>query len=525
MSKENEKELFEMIKALYPIVYIVSHEERRILDAIDKILQSKELLKRDKIAPEMKVWSEDLGICDKDNKVIDNREELKDPVILLDYIKKTDPNKWIIYVLRDFDTFLSNTLIQRYFKTFIQENMINICIIVLTPILNLPQRLIKTIPIIEWALPTYEERESILAMHKNTKKNLYPDSIKKDQIIKSMAGFTEEELTNLLARQTAVDKSEILSIELLNKEKLAIAKKNPVLEIYQPTDFDRFEYLGGWDNAKSFINDRKNCLSEDFIKFGGDPLKGMLLFGIPGCAKSLFCKCLGYEFGLPVIKLSLAAVMAQSGGIVGQSENWLKEAFNTIEAIAPCILFMDEIDKGAAGMESSGQSDAGMTSRTLSILLDKLENRSAQYLIVATANNVKKLPAEMVRPGRWDRLMFAGLPTLTERKQIFNVHLHKRGFKIDDININLLAGMTEDYTGVEIEQIVKDSIIKAFNSNRKKLTTEILSETVSTIIPQSKLRYDSINELVNWAEQNGALNVSNEKSNGSTSVLKIAKPN
>lgn len=521
MSIQNEQDLKEMIKALFPVIYVVTYEENRIVDKISDILQSKDILTKDKVIPKLKIWSQDMGLVDIEKKPLGD-EKLADPYEILEHIKKTPKDERVVYVLKDFDPFLNDNLMQRYFRSFTEDSMVNVCIIILSPILNLPQRLIKCIPIIEWSLPTYEEREAILEYHKDSKNSLKEEQ--RDKIIKAMAGLTELEAINVIARQSAIDKSLVLDIELLNKEKLAIAKKNPVLEIYQPTETDKFSNLGGWDNAKEFITKRRDCFSEEFIKFGGDPIKGVLLFGIPGCGKSLFCQCIGYEFGLPVIKLSLAAVMAQSGGVVGQSENWLREAFRTIEAVAPCIVFMDEIEKGAAGMESSGQSDAGMTSRTLSIFLDKLQNRSAPFFVVATANNVRSLPAEMVRPGRWDRLMFVGLPNIEERKKIINIHLNKRGFDSKEIDLDFLSKSTDTYTGAEIEQVIKDSIIEAFISKRKKLTTEILIETAKTVVPQSKYQSETIQDLIRWADKNGALNVSTGKADGETAnILKIVK--
>lgn len=521
MSIQNEKEIKEMIKALFPIIYIVTYEEKRVVEKISEILQGKDILTKDKVVPKLKIWSHDIGLINIDNRP-EGDSKLSDPIEILEHIKKTPENDRVIYILRDFDPFLNDNLVQRYFRTFTEDSMVNVCIIILSPILNLPQRLIKCIPIIEWSLPTYDERSTILEYHKDSKNNLGEEQ--RDKIIKAMAGLTELEAINVIARQSAIDKKLILDIDLLNKEKLAIAKKNPVLEIYQPNETDKFTNLGGWDNAKEFITKRKSCFSEDFVKFGGDPIKGVLLFGIPGCGKSLFCQCIGYEFGLPVIKLSLAAVMAQSGGIVGQSENWLREAFRTIEAVAPCIVFMDEIEKGAAGMESSGQSDGGMTSRTLSIFLDKLQNRSAPFFIVATANNVRSLPAEMVRPGRWDRLMFVGLPNIEERKKIIEIHLNKRGFNLNNIDVDFLSKATDTYTGAEIEQVIKDSIIEAFISTRKKLTTEILMQTVKTVVPQSRYQSDTIQGLIRWADTNGALNVSSGEADGETAnILKIVK--
>jgi SpoVK/Ycf46/Vps4 family AAA+-type ATPase len=503
-----------MLKSLLPIIYIVSYEEKRIVKIIENLIKEKGMGHR------LKLWSTDIGVVNDEGKK-EGGDNLQDPIEILNHIKKT-PEEKTIYILKDFDAFIEDEVTQRHLRTLIEDSISHISIIILSPKLTIPIRLIKGIQVIEWSLPTFEEREMMISYDEKSSSLLNNDD--KDRINKAMAGLTEYEVVNVIAKQLIIDKSKCVTVDLFNQEKLNIVKKNPVLEIYQPTDIDTFDNLGGWDNAKSFVMRRKNCFSEDSKKFGVDAPKGLLLFGVPGCGKSKFAKCIGHEYGLPVIKLSLATVMAQSGGIVGQAENWLAEAFKTIEAIAPCIVFMDEIEKGASGMESSGQTDGGMTSRMLTVFLDKLENRKSPFFIVATANNVNSLASEMVRPGRWDKLMFAGLPNSLEREQIFKIHLSQRKFKHDDIDLKLLVKETDSFTGVEIEQIVKDSIIEAFNIGKQKLTTALLLQAAREITPQSKYKAESIQSLIQWAEHNGAKFVSTQEADGIAKVLQLVKP-
>src|SRR4030042_6051465 len=482
MSQENLQNLREMIKALYPVIYIVSYEEKRILNIIDNLLKERGF------GQKLKTWSTDVGLLNSDG-IKDGGDVLQDPVAILEHIKKTTENDKTVYILKDFDAYLPDDLVQRHLRTIVEDGLIHVTIIILAPIMNLPQRLSKSIQIIEWSLPTEDERNTIINYVKNAKNAL--DNDQRDQINKAMAGLTEMEAVNVIARQAAIDKTKIVSIELLNAEKLNIVKKNPVLEIYQPKEDDNFMNLGGWDLAKLYIEKRKTCFSESSRNDGVEAPKGLLLFGVPGCGKSKFAKCIGYEYNLPVVILSLASVMAQSGGIVGQAENWLKEAFRTIEAVAPCVVFMDEVEKGASGMESSGQSDGGMTSRTLSVFLDKLENRNAPFFVVATANNVSSLSPEMVRPGRWDRIMFAGLPNTEERETIFKIHYKKRKKDNKKIDYRELALATDTFNGAEIEQIVKDSIIEAYVGKRE-LNTGLILTVCHDMTPQSKSQGEKI---------------------------------
>lgn len=514
MSDKNLKDLREMLKALYPLVYIVSYEEKRVIGIIDGLLKEKGLEHK------LKIWSSDIGLVNNEG-VKEGNQNLVDASEILNYIKQTPVNEKVLYILKDFDDWIEDGIIQRSLRSLVEDAKINVSIIILSPILKLPPKLSKSIQVIEWALPNKSERDVIINYDKKAKTLLNEEE--RDRVNKAMAGLTESEIVNVIARQAAIDKQKCVSIDLLNQEKLNIVKKNPVLEIYNPTEDDVFDSLGGWDNAKKFIIDRKNCFSEDSKSFGVDPPKGILFFGIAGCGKSKFAKCVGREYGLPVVILSIAKVMAQSGGIVGQAENWITEAFKTIEAVAPCVVFMDEVEKGASGLESSGQSDGGMTSRMLTVFLDKLENRNAPFFVVATANNVHNLAPEMVRPGRWDKLMFAGLPNSNERKKIFEIHLKKRNFNYKEIDLEYLSTVTDTFTGVEIEQVVKDSIVLAFNNGKKPLTTNLLAAAASEITPQSKYKQESIQSLVRWANNNGAKFVSSQESDGDVVVLQFKK--
>ncbi len=522
MSKQNEEKLKRLIKALYPVIYLQTFEEKRILNIIDKVI--KELKDTDKTKKQqprkLKTWSADAGLINADGSGSDT--ECTDPTQILGLIKASPENERVVYVLKDFDAYLDDDLVQRHIRSIIEDGLIHVTIIILTPIMNLPIRLQKCISILKWSLPTEEERNGIIAYVKDSNKRL--SDKERGDINKAMAGLTEWEAVNVIALQAAIDKKQIVSIDLLNQEKLEIVKKNPVLEIYQPKKHDTFANLAGWNKAKEFILKRKNCFSEDFIQFsGGDAPKGLLLFGVSGCGKSQFAKCIGYEYKLPVVILSLASVMAQSGGIVGQSENWLKQAFDTIEAVAPCVVFMDEIEKGASGMDSSGESDGGMTSRTLTVFLDKLENRNAPFFVVATANSVDKLSSEMVRLGRWDKLMFAGLPNSAEREDVFKIHLNKRNINTKSIDWARLSKKTDTWTGAEIEQSVKETIVESYCA-KKPISTSMILNTCNEITPQSKYQSERIQNLIRWAEENGAKYVSSQKADGETAkVLTLVK--
>lgn len=258
------------------------------------------------------------------------------------------------------------------------------------------------------------------------------------------------------------------------------------------------QVIGGMDNLKSWLEKRR--LAYDFkaqLWHLSEP-KGVLLLGVPGCGKSLTAKCISSYWNMPLLRLDIGKVFH---GIVGSSEENIRRAIMTAEAIAPCVLWIDEIEKGLSGVQSSGVSDGGTTSRIFSTILTWMQEKTRPVFVVATANNISLIPPELLRKGRFDEIFFVDLPTDAERKTIFGIHLKKRGQNPDDLAIDRLAKETNGFNGAEIEECVKEAMFSAYveNSDEPQLMIKHLLDAIASTVPLSTTMKEQISALRQWA--------------------------
>ncbi|OYT75045.1 MAG: ATPase, partial [Armatimonadetes bacterium JP3_11] len=253
---------------------------------------------------------------------------------------------------------------------------------------------------------------------------------------------------------------------------------------------------GGLDLLKEWLRKRRASLSREAREFGLPAPKGVLLLGVQGTGKSLSAKAIANLWGLPMLRLDVGRVF---GSLVGASEANMRAAIRTAEAVAPCILWIDELEKGFAGVQGSGVSDSGTTARVFATFLTWMQDKRAPVFVVATANDVSQLPPELLRKGRFDEIFFIDLPTLPEREQIFAIHLRKRKRDPAQYDLKTLARATEGFSGAEIEQVVIAGLFTAFDAGRE-LTTEDMLDEVRHTVPLSVMMREEIEELRTWAQ-------------------------
>ena len=288
-------------------------------------------------------------------------------------------------------------------------------------------------------------------------------------------------------------------LPIILEEKVQVIKKTGILE------FIKSEYtikdIGGLDNLKKWLLKRNNSWSEQAKKYCIPAPKGVLITGVPGCGKSLTAKAMSAAWQLPLLKLDFGKIFS---GIVGSSEENMRRALATAEAVAPSILWIDEIEKGLSGLGSNG--DSGVSSRIFGQFLTWMQEKDSPVFVIATANNISNLPPELLRKGRFDEIFFVDLPTVEERKEIFKLHLEKRlkdkevaseVSEIKDLCTNL-AQMTEGFIGSEIEQVVVSALCDAFFENRP-LKFEDLVKNIQTTVPLSMTQREQILALRAWA--------------------------
>lgn len=283
------------------------------------------------------------------------------------------------------------------------------------------------------------------------------------------------------------------------KGKTAVVRQSEILELVASEDMND---VGGMRRLKDWISQRANCYSDEAKEFGVEPPKGLVLVGVPGTGKSLAAKSLASVLGVPLVRLDFGRVFSK---YVGDSESRVRAALAMVESMAPCVLFVDEIDKGLGGI--SGGGDSGTSMRVLGSYLTWLQELKTPVFNMVTANRVEGLPPELLRRGRFDQIFAVVMPNPAERKEVLEIHLRKRGrdvelFRADEIQQYLR--MSEGYVPAEIESAVKDALIAAFSA-QEELRMEHITTALAELVPMSKSHADKIDALVKWANANAIL--------------------
>jgi len=371
----------------------------------------------------------------------------------------------------------------------------------------LKQELEKEMPILDLPLPNIDTLRIIMQSVAEDRFNLPASKIKPSKrLLESAKGLTAME-AELAFAKAAAQNGQLTEdeIDIINAEKEQIIRKSGILEFFQPAE--SMASVGGLDQLKGWFNQRGGAFTEEAAEFGLEPPKGVMLLGIPGCGKSLTAKAAAALWRFPLIRFDLGKVF---GGIVGESERNIREALRVAEAVSPCILWIDEIEKGLAGSQSSGQTDGGVTSRVFGTFLTWMQEKTAPVFVLATSNNIEQLPPEMLRKGRFDEIFFCDLPSEKIRQDIFKIHLSTHNKDIlGEFDINALAKGSPLFSGAEIEQAVKDGMFTAFSENRR-LNQSDVKNAISGTYPLAKTMREGIGKMREWASARARMASSGE---------------
>lgn len=473
------KELNILLKARYPIIYITSYEEERVEYSLRTNLTT--------IQPKIIYnWNFIDGYTANPN--IANKA-IKNPLQALDLIENVKDDQSNVFILKDFNKFLTDIAISRKLRNLSRQLKSEPkTIIILATSIDIPIELQDIITILEFPLPTPDEiNHEIIRLLKTLEIKLEQDFL--NTLLFNCKGLKMEKIRRIFAKSLAIyGELNHETLNLIKLEKEQIIKQTQILDyINSDASFDK---IGGLKNLKNWINSRRNSFSKEAKLYGLPSPKGLLLTGIQGTGKSLTAKAIANEWNLPLLKLDIGKLF---GGIVGESESKVREMIQISEALAPCILWIDEIDK--AFMEQTNSGDSGTTNRVLATFITWLSEKNTDVFIIATANNFTKLPFEMIRKGRFDEIFFLNLPTKEERKNIFEVSLkNRRPNSLESFDLELLSQNSEGFSGAEIEQAVIEAMFIAFNEEREFKTNDILS-ALNSIIPMVELNQDKIDDL------------------------------
>jgi len=313
-----------------------------------------------------------------------------------------------------------------------------------------------------------------------------------EALLGAASGLTTIEAENAFA--LSVVETKTLDPVIIAREKAQAVKKSGLLELIETKE--SLDSVGGLDVLKSWLVRRKNAFSQKARDYGLPTPKGLLITGVPGTGKSLTAKATAAVFGTPLLRLDAGRIF---GGLVGQSESNIRSFIQTAEAIAPCVLWLDEIEKGLAGSKSSGVTDGGTSARVFGSFISWMSEKTAPVFVVATANDVSQLPPELLRKGRWDELFFVDLPNLEERQEIWRIQVAKHGRDPRDFDSVQLARATEGLTGSEVEATFVEALYRAFDDDQEP-TDLTIAEVLTDFVPLSKTMADQIIGLRNWAK-------------------------
>lgn len=509
-----QKELENQIKSNRSLIYITSHEEHRVDDAIQKICC-------DRAKPWLFIF------WDISSKPITNSSCFKVPGVcdqadILNWFSEliVEKEDYCVLVLHDFYKFLApdghpgqlEITVIRALKNLIEKcNTERKCVIITGPKYFVPTEFEKLAFLIDWPLPHKELiYQKITSLMEHTSKRA--DLAKKfktqytaeeyNTIIPAFQGLTLREIemicTYFILTEPNLDTKKIAS------KKQDIIKKTGILEWIE-LDYD-LSGVGGLYNLKNWLLKRKNAFSESAQKYGlPENPKGLLIIGIQGGGKSRVSKAIASFWSLPLLRLDIGRIFS---GIVGSSEENLRSVIKTAESVAPCIMWCDEIDKAFSSVSHS--NDSGTSSRVFGTFLTWMQEKNAPVFIVATANDVSNLPPELIRKGRFDDIFFVDLPDDEERREIWKIHLTQRNFDISDFNIPKLIKASEGFTGAEIEAAIVSAMYEGFSDNERPIqTVDILSELQESI-PIYITMKERIEALRGWADKR-ARNASRSK--------------
>ncbi len=519
--KKTEQHLTNLFKARFSFVYIPTWEEIRIVDLITKIANNVKTIKTKR---DVFIWSSTEGL--KKN-LKDGQESVNngnEPIDALNFIDNY--NNPAILILKDIHPLLGlnnrnadYNLIRkiRDVAGSLKNADVSKNVVIIAPSLVLPLELQKDITVVDFDLPTLDEIKSLLneMIEMNESSGIVID-LKEDEkevLCKAAQGLTLQEAENAFAR-AMVSKGQltIKELDVILDEKCQVIKKTGILEFIK-SDFNMND-VGGLENLKKWLIKRNNSwLGKAQKDYNLPAPKGVLITGVPGCGKSLTAKAMSALWQLPLLRLDVGKIFS---GLVGSSEENMRKAIQTAEAVAPSILWIDEIEKGFGG--NGGERDGGTATRVFGTFLTWMSEKTKPVFVIATANNINALPSEMLRKGRFDEIFFVDLPTKAERKVIFKLHLEKRlrgsiskDFAVTDNLLNKLAEITEGFVGAEIEQVVISALFEAFSENRT-LNEEDLCKVIKNTVPLSTTQSEQILAIREWANERAVAATAHDES-------------
>lgn len=476
-----------LIRSRVPLLIIESKEERRAVDLFRRLAL--------RVAMPAFHWSVAEGLQRLDIDLGPQRSA-REPEALLRHIKAASGSAGL-YVLADFHPYLSEPLHVRLLKEIaLEHGTLGHTVVLLSHALSLPDELVPLTARFSLSLPDEKalmklvREEAALWSARNGRRKVSTDSKTLERLVTNLRGLTLSDARRL-ARAAIVDDGAITDDDLpaLMQAKYDLLDQEGILAFEFETE--QFANVGGLRNIKQWLELRRPVFLGGADAPALEPPRGILLLGVQGCGKSLAAKAVAGIFGIPLLRLDFGALYNK---FFGESEKNLRDALATAALMAPCVLWIDELEKGIA----TDSNDGGTSRRVLGTLLTWMAEREAPVFLVATANEIHALPPELVRKGRFDEIFFVDLPSTKVRATIFGIHLRKRGLEPETYDLAALAAASEGFSGAEIEQAVVAALYAAHGAQRLLQDSDLIQELQRTR-PLSAVMAERIEALRNWA--------------------------
>lgn len=485
------------LKAGYSLIYIRTDEDHRAVSMVKSAIESIESMYGTVTFGE---WRSTTGLVLAPAGLLEipsnarPQSGTEDIVSALRYIQsQKDPHVIIYHNLRQFIP--TPGVIQQLKDASFYARLVGSHIIVIGASLEPPPELQNLMTVYDMELPSQEKFASTFrtlasAYQKSLKTKITSRDI--EMCSAAAVGMTELQGENAIALSIAMKHE--LSPTIIQLEKEQAIKRNDVLEFVHVKE--SMAYLGGFKSLKDWVAKRRDAFTPEAREYGLRFPKGILLVGTPGCGKSLSARCISHYLGIPLLKFDMGKVFRS---LVGSSENAARTALRTAEAVAPVVLWIEEIEKSMAGTQSSGNSDSGTTARVMSTILTWMQENKKPVFIVATANNVTSLPPELLRKGRFSEIWGVIEPNDEEREEIWKIHIGLvRPDRVGEFDIKRLVASSSGYTGAEIEGIVEEAMFDAWSDGRREMTTDDLLKSIQQVVPQSKMSKENVDAIREW---------------------------
>jgi len=488
MSFEQQLDVF--LRARFSLIVLVTPEEERALRSIKAVCEKT---KRPCLTWDQADQFQDL--CGWTESMLAG----KDAQAALEQIDKSPIEA--LFVLKDFHECWGNVQIKRKLRGVAQRlKFTKKSILITCPNRKIPEEFKDEAVIVDFPPPTTAELEAVLnqiARAPGVKVNL--TKLGREKLVQAALGLTAAQAQRVFARAVVTDGLlDDRDISLVTEEKKQIIRTSEALEFYEATETP--EDVGGLGVLKDWLRLRERAFTQEARNYGLPAPKGIALIGIPGTGKSLTAKMIGGMWGLPLLRLDVGSLF---GSLIGESEERARRALQVAGMVAPCVVWLDEMEKALA----HGGQDAGTSTRVFGTILTWMQEKKSAVFVVATANDISSLPPELLRKGRFDEIFFLDLPSEVERQEIFSVHLRKRRRLVHDYDVPRLAKESDGFVGAEIEQAIIDAMYVGFNSARE-FTTEDIASALKRQVPLSVSQRETIDSLRDWLESGRAQSAS-----------------